>query len=240
MANIGGMATFKDRIGIVNDAIRTIAPQIDLLMIYCNDTESYDALTQLPSNVKKYSGENITDRGKFYFCYSLVGSDNIYFTFDDDLIYPTDYVDRTKSGVHMHNCIVGHHGKRFMGDKIISTYTKPTPEEHKFHVAFDWGNKLDLNVDVIGSGCMAFDLRYFCPEELKENLMADIEICCMAKKLNLKMVALSHPHKWIQQNIKMQNKWSIYEHFITNIDVKQTEMVNQYFYNDYKSLAPTV
>lgn len=239
MDTIGGMATFKGRIDIISDAIRSLAPQIDQLFIYCNDEESYNALKNYPKNVKKYLGENITDRGKFCFCEWYKGNDIVYFTVDDDLIYPIDYVKKTLMGLRRHDykTIVGHHGKKFMGDHLINYYADLSPEQKKFSYVFDRIINDDYPVDLLGTGCMAFNIKYFTPDELIYDIMTDIEICCMAKRLDKKMVVLKHGHEWIQSNSKAEGIWSVYNHCRTNGCDKQTELIRKYFYNENKSLV---
>jgi hypothetical protein len=232
MATIGALATFKDRVDIVKDVVKTIAPQIDLLMIYCNDEESYrNARTITDGNVKKVRGPNLTDRGKFYFCSELKGENHTYFAFDDDLLYPPDYVQHTLKELakYNHKAIVSYHGKQLITRGVRSYYARQTPleERHSYRVLGEVIGNHD--VDLLGTGCMAFDLRYFCPENLKEDMMADIEVGCLAEQQHKRRIVLAHKMGWVTYHPKMQGKWTIWDEFANGGDERQTNLLNNTF-----------
>ena len=231
MANIGALATFHDRIGIVDDTIKSLHDQLDLLMIYCNDQESYDALVIRYENVKKFHGPDINDRGKFAWCGMLKNSDNIYFTFDDDLIYPPDYVQKTLSELNKYGnrAVVGYHGKKLLDRNIKRYYVDPTEREKRYNYAVLYGVPENQVADIMGTGCMAFDLRYFCPDPLKEDMMTDIEVSCMAEYQKKNRIVIAHPPGWVTYNQKMKGRWTVWNHFQTESDKRQVELLNQYF-----------
>ena len=232
MGTIGALATFKDRIGIVEDTINSLIDQLDLLLIYCNDEESYhSARRTLAGNVKKFRGVNITDRGKFFFCKELKGLDHVYFSMDDDLIYPKDYVSETLKSLQKYNqkAIVSYHGKKLIERGVKSYYAKLSDRQYRNDYRVLDRVTDDVAVDIVGAGCTAFNLQYFCPEDLKEDMMTDIEVSCMAERENKKRIVLKHRQGWVIENPKMVNKWTIWKHFQKTSDFRQTQLLNETF-----------
>ena len=230
MANIGVITTFADRLGIVEDTINSVAEQLDLLLIYCNDAISYELgrLTKL-GHVKKYFGANITDRGKFYFCKEFKNTDNVYFTFDDDIIFAPDYVEKTLAELERYNykAIVSYHGKKLI-TRPIDKYYRPMTDAEERHDYKCLGSVMEnKEVDIIGTGCMAFHLDYFCPTDLREDMMADIEVSALAFRQGKRCIVLAHPHGFIRYNGKMGNKWTIWDEYQTRDDKKQVELINK-------------
>jgi len=233
MAIIAALATFRDRIGIVNQTILSLVDQVDLLLIYCNDEEGYHAARKISKSgtVKTYWGENITDRGKFHFCKELKDTDNVYFACDDDLIYPPDYVSHTLERLvhYKREAIVSYHGKKLVDRNLASYYARLSTKQKIYDYRVLYNVADDHEVDLIGCGCMAFDLRYFCPESLQEDMMTDIEVSCLAEKQGKKRMVLEHQAGWVRYNDQMQGKWTIWDHFQKHSDKVQTDLINQTF-----------
>lgn len=227
MATIGALATFADRIGIVDETVRSLENQLDLLMIYCNDDPSYRHARHITTsgNVKTFNGPNLTDRGKFHFCKELKGLDHVYFSFDDDLIYPPDYVQTMLIALatYGNQAIVSHHGKN-VTCKIDKYYRSQTDEEDRRSYRVLGTVIGSHEVNIIGTGCMAFDLRYFCPEDLQEDMMADIEVSVQAR--DKRMIVLPHLKGWVRYHPAMAGRWTVWDHFQKNNDQTQTNMVN--------------
>lgn len=226
---IGALATFQDRIGIVEDTINSLVNQVDLLMIYCNDEPSFqNARKCLYGNVKKYRGQNLTDRGKFYWCKELAGTDTIYMTFDDDLIYPYNYVETTIKWLsyYQNKAIISYHGKQLIARNINSFYQRMDSVQERFDYRCLDFVKDNQRVDIIGTGCMAWHLDYFCPEFMQYDKMADIQISIQAKNEGKTLIVCQHLPEWIKYNKKMKGKYTIWDEFKTTPDKIQTKLIN--------------
>jgi hypothetical protein len=194
-------------------------------MVYCNDFESYkSARNTSAGNLKRFYGDNITDRGKFFFCKELQGTDHTYFTFDDDLLYPPNYVEHTLKQMEKHpGAVVSYHGKRF---NSVDKYYRPLSEAEQREDFRCLGDvETDQRVNILGTGCMAFRLRDFCPTDLREDMMADLEVSNAAKHLPL--IVLAHQRWWINYNPKMKGKWTIWDEFQTRSDDRQVEYLRK-------------
>jgi len=148
------------------------------------------------------------------------------------LIYPPNYVSNTVKQLAKYDnkAIVSYHGK-IMLERINKYYRQQTNNEERLSYRV-LGNVLnDVEVDILGMGCVAFDLRYFAPIDLVEDMMTDIEVSCMAKRKDKRMVVLSHSEGWVRYNHKMLGKWTIWDHFQHTHDGLQTKMINETFFN---------
>jgi hypothetical protein len=162
-------------------------------------------------------GEDLTDRAKF----KWVQDDEIYFTADDDMYYPEDYIERTLQGLRKYpNMIVTYHG-RFLAGKGRDYY-----RGHKNYTFMSTVNE-DVGIDVPGTGVMAFDTRYFKPDILQydEDCMVDVLIGLEAAKKKTQVVCLAHERDWIRAaNVDE----SIYDNYVGNAH-RQQELCDRIF-----------
>ena len=169
-----GIATFKGREETLQRTIDSLNGQVDEIIIYDND-----------------KNKDITDLGKFYGL-----KDNVYyFSCDDDIIYPSDYVQRTIEEIEKHKCIVTYHGRKLKG-KGLNYYTG-----HESYSAFR--NVLDTKfIDIAGTGVTAFNTNYFNPKDITNSKfmkMSDIVFSIEAKKQSKSIMLISHQTAWIRE-----------------------------------------
>jgi hypothetical protein len=143
-----------------------------------------------------YNGMDYTDRGKFIWLDNLriEGKHEIYFSCDDDLIYPPDYVERMIDGMKRHpGHVVSFHGRRLLGEHRNYYF------EHKafnFLVTIEGDNQ----VHVPGTGVTAFDTRVITPDiiQYKDNCMADVLMGLEMAKAGVPGMCLAHERGWIK------------------------------------------
>lgn len=147
---VGTMATFPGRSSTFRNVVERILPQLDELIIYLNE---YSSVPDLPISDKirihlgtKTAGD-LRDNGKFY---QLPTDDAYIFTFDDDINYPHDYVDRMIHYIEMfqRSCVVGVHGVIFPREK--REYLRDR------NVTFFGAGHKGRFVDLLGTGTTAF------------------------------------------------------------------------------------
>jgi len=97
MKTVVGMATFKGREKAVDTAINSLSNQVDEIILYDNEVNP-----------------DLTDNGKFYGL-SLQKEPCYYFTCDDDLFYPSNYVETMIESIERLGGIVTHHGRKLKG-----------------------------------------------------------------------------------------------------------------------------
>lgn len=177
MKIIVGIATQNKRAEALKQAIDSLKFQCDEIFIYNNDKNRFD----------------YTSHAKFYQL-QFLQRPVYFFSCDDDLIYPPDYVEKMKTGIKKHNCIVTAHGrilvqenKYYKGKHICFKHCGSVPE--------------DVIIDTAGTGCTAFRTDYFNPVDLykfKYPRMSDLAFSLEAKKQGKKIVCINHPHNWIK------------------------------------------
>jgi hypothetical protein len=85
------IATHAPRLESLRKTVDSLLPQVDVVRIYFNDATHQNGQRKT-IKIHPVSGHvNLTDNGKFYFL-DHTEPDEIYFTCDDDIIYPPDYV----------------------------------------------------------------------------------------------------------------------------------------------------
>lgn len=198
------IATYPPRLESLKQAIESIYNQFDIIRIYFNEYKKLPDLHDPENKIQKILGStNLYDNGKF------VGLDTMlyheyFFTLDDDLIYPSDYVNKTIEAIEKFGCIVTYHGRALMGSGLYY---------YKGHRSYRCLDKVDSDVviDVAGTGVTAFDTRYFHPKGLslsKDVRMSDLVFSLEASKQNKTIGLIAHEAGWIKH---IHNDETIYQ-----------------------------
>ena len=196
-------ATHKARRKWVDKAINSVINQVDLVRVYYNDYTP-----KKRNDIVQITGKDLTDRGKFF----TWGEDETFLSCDDDILYPQDYVKDITDGLNRHpECIVSYHGRKLLG-KGRNYY-----RGHKgYHCMGNVEN--DVQIDVPGTGVMAFNTSYFEPDNLREyDKMVDILIALEAKNEGVPVWCLKHRQGWIKI---LTNVKDIYSEMVGNCDIQ--------------------
>jgi len=180
------IATYKPRKESLKRMLESIEKQFDVINVYDNEV--------MP---------NLTDNGKFIRLETITEPE-YYFTLDDDLIYPPDYVSKTIESIEKYGCIIAHHGRQLQGT-FLDYYT--------MHKTFRCLNDVHLAeiVDVCGTGVTAFRTDYFHPKGLafdKRLRMSDLIFSLEAAKQKKTIGVVPHDCGWIKP---IMNKESIFD-----------------------------
>jgi len=175
----------------------------------------------VPEELTKYTtyiGKDITDNGKFFWS----GNKNeYYFTCDDDIIYPPDYVEKTLPLIG--NRIVSYHGRRLTG------LSKSYYNGHKVYIFNEFLNT-ERKLDVVGTGVMAFNTNIFSPSLWRtENFkMTDLLISLEAHLWGISIVCPPKEKNWISQKDLFLD--GIYYQFIGNENrqINFADMIQNY------------
>lgn len=213
------IVSIPERIESLKQCINSLYHQVDAINVFLNNyKEVPDFLNS--SKIKNIVKSNNTlgDAGKFYFVNQTEG---YYLSCDDDIIYPSGYVDDIIDKINHYECLVSYHGRKFdlcnSCRKQISSYYKGYKQFYHCQKEV----KKDKKVDVIGSGVAGFHTSFLRPplDFFKEPNMADIWLSAYAKQQGVKRICLAHSEEWI----KSQSNKGIY---MTN-DALQTYWFNQ-------------
>ena len=202
MKIVVGMATFKGREQAVEIAINSLSSQVDEIILYDNEVNP-----------------DIADNGKFYGL-TMQKEPCYYFTCDDDLIYPPDYISKMIEAIERHGCIITHHGRILQG--LDLSYYKG----HKAIRCLKNSSYTGV-VDIPGTGVTGFRTDYFNPNRLhlsKDKKMSDCIFALEASKQQKKIMSIPHSKDWIKQ-IPIDNDTSICRTMVEN-ETRQIQLSN--------------
>jgi hypothetical protein len=180
MKIVAGIATYGNRREYLLETIRSLGPQTDEIWVYDNNQRF-----------------NLTDRGKFIGLKSTK-EPVYYFSCDDDLIYPEDYIKSTIEQIKLFQCIVCYHGRKLRGKNL---------NYYKEHYGYPFNKDLSKHqvIDVAGTGVCAFRTDYFNPLSILDSplqRMSDVVFSLEAAKEKKRIMVLAHKGDWIvQQNV---------------------------------------
>ena len=194
------MATIAEREEAMFDAVASIAPQVDHLHVYMNDYKSLTAIkkelfTDRITFHDKPVGD-LGDSGKFW---GKQFPHDIYFSVDDDLIYPPDYVETTLKHLETHP-IVSYHGRLMLPAPVRTYY-------HGLRRAYHVNSHVDdfYPVHVGGTGVMAQRANAFSYLDCKEPNMSDIWVGIYAQRNRIPIVTAPHRKGWVKLTDKIDH-----------------------------------
>lgn len=124
-------------------SIDSIINQVDIVRVYFNGY-TLDQIPSLPPKVQAICipGLDLTDLGKFYPLKHLTKHE-YYFTCDDDIQYPPDYVQHTLRHAHL-GPVLTYHGRiinplgnpksYYRGGHFVYSYLDPHPTSYELHI----------------------------------------------------------------------------------------------------------
>jgi len=221
IVNIASMKSRKESLKQTIQSLldNTIKP--DTINVYLNDYQGVPEYLQNNPVIQVYfhPAGDLADNAKFY---CLKGSKGYYFTCDDDLVYPKDYIERVIAQIEfsMRKCVVGAHGILFTKTPIADYYVDRTVKHCLGEV------RISSYVHILGTGCLAFHTDTLSVEmtDFKTKKMADIWFALKAQQQEVPMYCISHSYGWIKQTEHDQKDaiWNEYK----NDNKKQCELVN--------------
>lgn len=190
------MATIPSRIQQLEIVVNCITPQVDQLNVYLNGFEETPWFLQNNSKITVVKSQDHGDRGdagKFFWSDKVRG---YYFTIDDDIAYPPDYVEKLKAGLDRRGkkCAVGIHGEMYGNE--IRHWTKDRTRTHHFHYRLE----RDTPVCVLGTGCALYHTDFIDvkPEYFESPNMADVWFTLICNRQEKFRVVLAHELGWLQ------------------------------------------
>lgn len=199
--------------------VKSLIPQVDLVRVALNNYKEIPTSLNLRKVEPFLRNNEKGDAEKFYECYKQKG---YFFTCDDDLIYPPDYVERMMRGFDDYgDNIYTFHGRDYPPKPIRSYYGDRI---RAYRCLCDVEE--DVYVDVGGSGVMAWHTDYFSVDydRITTKNMADIWVSLFASEKNLKIICLSHKEGWIKYLHPVITIWDT-DHLN---DLVQTDLYNSF------------
>jgi hypothetical protein len=201
------IASIPERVRLLENTITSLYQQVDKINVMLNN---YPFIPDylIDEKIKVFRLNNMKgDAAKFY---NL--PEGVVFLCDDDLIYPTDYVLNMlcKLEEYQYRAIVTNHGRIMRPKPVKNAYTDRLEKFHCLEEVLD-----EKEIDIGGTGVMAFDTRYFKPnfDEVTIANMADIWVTKWAKEQGCKIVINPHYAGWITYQYP---DWTIWDEHYNN------------------------
>lgn len=218
-----GVATIPSREAHFHLMLQSILPQVDELHVYLNNYTSVpEWLLAADPKVRIWTSDefgDLRDTGKFWGMGQSQSWD-YYFSLDDDICYPSNYVHRLVQKIEQYDrkAVVGVHGSRMRWP--VKSYIKDRDVLHCLYAL-----EQDEEVDVLGTGTAAFHRDTFglYLGNFAEHGMTDIWFSLAAQREGLKRVAIERRDGWL--TVLEVQSGTLYEEAVQD-DSAQTRAIN--------------
>lgn len=208
------LATIPSRRNIVEKAIDSLYPQVDKVRVLCNSYELDDVrklaerYEDLPIEFS-HSGKNCGSSGKFLWAdpkkapgdaSKFLWAENAqgyYFSCDDDIEYPPDYVFWTLRCLHelQNKAYVTYHG-RILKQPLQKSYYDGGSTS--LHFRFRLRKKQRVHVPGTGVACFHGSSLKVQLSDFKSKNMADIWMAILCQKQGVPVYVLPHEENWLK------------------------------------------
>lgn len=192
------IASVPERVNMLRKTVESLRSQVDEIFVGLNDYP-FDPEFLHPGEYAHFDNSK-GDAVKFYNVENYRG---YFFSCDDDLIYPPDYVKKLREAVDKYKCIVTLHGK---------TYREKPRSFTDFMGVYRCLDDVfgDGRVDVGGTGVMAFHTDHFRLKfsDFGSANMADLWMAKAAKKQGVKIMCLEHAKGYLKDQAPAKTIWN--------------------------------
>lgn len=196
---VASLCSIPERASHLKRVLASLAPQVDELHLYLDRYDEVpDFVRQCHPKVNVVLSRDIPglrDNGKFL-PFAALADECFYFTADDDIVYPPDYVAALIRRIEHYGrqAVVGVHGVLLpeVANGYFSAYRKV--------LHFKNGLESDMLVNNLGTGTVAFHsslLRGLNLNDFPLGGMADLYLSVFCKKRRVPMVAIARPDDWL-------------------------------------------
>jgi hypothetical protein len=196
LPRIGGMATMPSRAHTIGTVLASILPQLDRLFIYFDGYEAVPHAFTSESKIVPLAPArfgNLAGSGKFLGA-RLHHDPCLYFCFDDDILYPPDYVEVLTRALYRHRlrAAVGFHAATLRPP--FRSYAQDRDIVH-----FSCGCRNDSHVDMLGTGTMAFHTGHFRfdPDKWRFKDMCDLMTAIEATRQSVPRISIRRPVNYL-------------------------------------------
>lgn len=216
---VAGLATIPSRLTTLEQVIKSLHGQVDVIELSLNGFSSVpDFLSNYPKVYATIRSNDMGDANKFANVEKY--PNDYYFSCDDDLVYPKNYVETLLKEINKRKCLITVHGSRIESKRLKSYYKGRTFVSHCLRDA------KEERVHIPGSGVSGFHtgtlkIKY---SDLTEANMADIFLGIACERQRVKRIAIAHKANWLGY-LNPDEAQTIHGTSHKS-DKKQTELVN--------------
>jgi len=224
MKKIVGIASMPSReLGLI-DTINSLSPQVDEIYVWLNGYKEIPKVSV--TNVTFHLSETNDGAIAKVRCLSLFDDEDFYyFTCDDDIVYPEDYVEKYME-IYEKGSIQSSHANKYASFPI-KDYTKADISGYYFGSFIPKKDRVHL----VGTGVCMMDstiARQLPYETFTTTNMLDLWVSSWAWQNKIPMYVVPHKRGWLSPNQKINQNTSIWEGVLKNSD-HQTQIINHYY-----------
>ncbi len=216
----GSMVSIPSRELVLGTVIDSILPQVDELNVYLNNYEQIPDFLKNPK-IKVFQSQihgDLADNGKFF----SPPQSGFHFTFDDDILYPLDYISKLIENLKKYQCkvAVGVHGI-----EIKEGFKRYYDIASREVISFYRESLEDRYVHILGTGTLAYHTQTlsFSLEHVHATHMVDIYFGLFCQKNNIPLICIEHEAKWMKE-LETPKETRIFDNFSSK-DKVQTDLV---------------
>ncbi len=210
-----GIASIPGRVEALKSTIDSLSPQVDKIGVFLDGYSSVpDFLTENDKVICKTSDDfnrKVGDAGKFFWVDNHHG---FYFTCDDDLTYPKDFVERIKSKIlsNKNPVVVGWHGS-----VLLTPFENYYDKSSRRVFTFGAPRPYDTPVHILGTGCLGFHTNDIVVNfsDFPTPNMADVYFAKIAQEQRVPFQVIKHERGEITE-FPDTKETSIYSHSSAN------------------------
>lgn len=211
MSIIGHMASFPARASALEAIVRTIAPQLDQLILVLNEFPSVPEWLKGYSNIRAVLPErDLKDVGKFL---TEPSPDDDVFMLDDDILYPEAYVSRTLDLARNRKALFTYHGAILSPAPPIYDVTQlrrvlfrlrhGKDDPHKFREKYRFYKSLnqEVRVNLPGSGVSYMPGAIFPSFEYMDGSagFVDLRLARWCAEQKIEIFSLPNEEGWLRE-----------------------------------------
>jgi hypothetical protein len=231
---VASIASFRERLDVLPDAVNSLLPQVDIVSIYFNEgltfremVDLYDKIDNLDKVRVKKLNEDRKDLSKFLGIYDY--PDSLLFTCDDDLIYAPDYCDKMELAWEDSLCnVITCGGKSLKNPPYTTLKDAIEYKTHCLHLKKKGQQFPNLGIVHIPlTGCSMFLASQYqdCVIDNKYIGMADVQMFAWNVQMSYwSGICNNYDGYMMTYNEKMGKRPTIWE----TVTTKQTELIGTY------------
>jgi hypothetical protein len=190
---LAALASIPAREGYLARVLESLRPQVQRLCVYLNGYAAVPACVHAMADRYVLDPKNAGAERKFWWADTHGG---LYFSCDDDIVYPKDYVEVLSAAIAEHGprVIVTAHGRSYLG-RPRSVHEVAPGSLGLFHKRVDCGRPINHG----GTGVMAWDARAVrMPTRWPMQNIADMQVAVWAQQNRMRMQLVPHQANWFK------------------------------------------